>query len=230
MILIRFNRVMLPWVLYLGASLASAESADVAIENEVLAARFSSGRFSLTSKSGERIFLKEGRLSGVGGVPHVSPARHPQFGSGQAIEIVQADGSLDRLMLFRNLPFALFQCSLHNGSNQPTVTRARLTFFAMVDVGKPAAELKSFGTGGLLPLDQNPGSYVWLAVVEPKTRNGVVFGWLTEDRGSGVLFSAIERGAARVEARIDYGHLRLAPGKTEALETLAVGFFEDARL
>ncbi len=230
MMITGFNRLMVSWALCLSVNVALAQAPGVSIENEVLAARFSSGSLSLTAKSGQRTFLKECRLSALGGVPHVSPARHPQFGSGQAIEIVQDDGSLDRLMLFRNLPFALFQCRLHNGSNQPTVTRARQSLSAMVDIGKPAAELKSFGTGGLLPLDQNPGSYVWLAVVEPKTRNGVVFGWLTEDRGSGVLFSAVEREAARVEARIDYGHLRLAPGKTEALETLAVGFFEDARL
>jgi len=104
------------------------------------------------------------------------------------------------------------------------------TASGLVDLGKPAAQLKTFGTGGLLAPDKNPGSYLWLAVVEPQSRNGVVFGWLTDDRGSGVLFSKVAGDAVRVDTRIDYGRLQIPPGQSAELETLAVGYFDDARI
>ncbi len=52
----------------------------------------------------------------------------------------------------------------------------------------------------------------------------------TQDRGSSVVFSKVENDQVRVETQIDYGRLRLEPGATEELETLAVGYFDDARL
>ena len=44
-----------------------------------------------------------------------------------------------------------------------------------------------------------------------ETRNGVVFGWLTHERGSGVLFTRDDDGAVEVDARLDYGRLRIEP-------------------
>ena len=209
---------------------AGADSPRLSIESPGLEARFESGRLSLLTKAGQRMFLSDGTLSGEAVQAVVTNVAHPQFGAGRMIEVFHIDGSRDRIMLFPNLPFALLQSRLHNGSNQPTLFQRRQTLSAKIDVGRPASELKSFGTGGLLPPDQNPGSYAWLALVEPKSRNGVVFGWLTADRGSGVLFNEVSEQAIRIKARIDYGRLLLAPNQTEALETLAVGYFEDARL
>ena len=45
------------------------------------------------------------------------------------------------------------------------------------------------GTGGLLAPDKNPGSYLFLTCADPDTRRGIVAGWITEDRGSGVVVS-----------------------------------------
>jgi hypothetical protein len=86
------------------------------------------------------------------------------------------------------------------------------------------------GTGGLTGLSQGPGSYMWLAVADPESRNGVVGGWLTAERGSGVVLARAEDGGVRLDAQIDYGRLRLAPGRGETLETFALGYFDDARL
>ncbi|MBR5758724.1 MAG: hypothetical protein IKX88_09030, partial [Thermoguttaceae bacterium] len=41
---------------------------------------------------------------------------------------------------------------------------------------------KAFGTGGLTPVDAHSGSYAFLAVVEPTTRDGVVAGWITSEQ------------------------------------------------
>jgi len=99
-----------------------------------------------------------------------------------------------------------------------------------LDLGKPVADLRTMGTAGLTPPGGHPGSYLFLTLAEPATRRGVVAGWLTEDRGSGVCFSGVKEGAVEFKAQIDYGHLRLLPGSSAELETLAVGFFDDARL
>ena len=99
-----------------------------------------------------------------------------------------------------------------------------------LDLGKPAGELRTMGTAGLTAPDKNPGSYLFLTLADPATRRGVVAGWLTEDRGSGVLFSDVKDGKVAFRARIDYGHLQIPAGKSAALETLAIGIFDDARI
>ena len=63
------------------------------------------------------------------------------------------------------------------------------------------------GTAGLKPPDQNPGSYLFLTLADPATRRGVVAGWLTADRGSGVIFSDVPFEHVRFRAQTDYGHL-----------------------
>lgn len=45
-----------------------------------------------------------------------------------------------------------------------------------------------------------------------------------------MVFARTDPDPVRLEARIDYGRLRLAPVQSEELETFALGWFEDARL
>src|SRR6201999_1904638 len=132
------------------------------------------------------------------------------FGSGKGIGIVYSNGDRNVIRLFPKVPFALITASLHNGGTEAAVTRTVRPFQAVVDLGKPASALTTLGTGGLLAPNKNPGSYDWLAVADPATRNGVVFGWLTHDRGDGVVFSKVEENQVRVGSQIDYGHLRNA--------------------
>jgi len=74
-----------------------------------------------------------------------------------------------------------------------------------------AAALNSLGTGGLLRPDKNPGSYMWTAVADPKTRRGVVAGWISTDRGSGVVRMAADgvTGAVGTITRSDDGTLQV---------------------
>ena len=99
-----------------------------------------------------------------------------------------------------------------------------------LELGKPAGELRTLGTGGLLAPDANPGSYLFLTCADPATRRGVVAGWITHERGSGVVFSGVKDGKVEFKAQLDYGHLQLPAGATAKLETLAIGVFDDARL
>jgi hypothetical protein len=214
------------------AGKVTPDAKPLIIDNELLEASLSpaSNRLTVTYKPSHRTFVTDGNFNAAGGTATILTVSDKQFGSGKAIEISYANGDADAIMLFPKLPFALIRSSLRNGGAGPTVTRAVRPFQAAIDLGKLAAALTTLGTGGLLAADKNPGSYDWLAVADPITRNGVVFGWLTHDRGDGVLFSKVTDNKVRVDGQVDYGRLRIAPGKTENLETLAVGYFDDARL
>jgi hypothetical protein len=216
----------------LTATLSFAQPLAAVIENTALKAQYISpgGYFLLIDKPSQRSFISLGTLSHGAGVATVTNVADKTFGAGQAIELSYADGSKDWIAIFPNLQFVLLRSSIHNGGKETTVMQSAKTLAARVNFGKPTAGLRTLGTGGLLEAEKNPGSYAWLAVAEPQTRNGVVFGWLTHDRGSGVLFTKIENDTVIVDAQIDYGKLRIAAGKSVELETLAIGYFDDARI
>lgn len=211
---------------------APAGAKPLVIENEVLQVKAfpDSSRFTITYKPSQKAFATDADFNAKGGSARVTSVSDKILGSGQVIEISDASGNRNWIMLFPGIPFALIRSSLHNDSAEASVVRTVRPFQTAIDLGKPASALTTLGTGGLLKADENPGSYDWLAVADPDTRNGVVLGWLTHDRGDGVLFSKADGNAIRVGAQIDYGHLLIGPSKSENLETLAVGYFDDARL
>jgi hypothetical protein len=133
-------------------------------------------------------------------------------------------------LLFPGLPFALFRFAVSNPGGEAMTRQKVRAFSGLVDLRKPAGDLTTLGTGGLLGPDKNPGSYVWQAVADPATRRGVVAGWLTHRRGSGVIFTGVKGDLVGLDGQIDYGRLVVQPGKSEELETFAVGYFDDARL
>jgi hypothetical protein len=217
----------LVWALPLVSS-----AATLRIENAALAAQYDEGEvsFTLQEKETGRAFVSAGRLDGAGGLAAVEEAADPVFGIGRRIVVTQADGSVATLSLFQNLPFLLIRKEQKNsGAVKEDLQKVAPVSFAL-DLDRPAAELKTMGTGGLLPADQNPGSYLFLAVADPATRSGAVVGWLTQDRGSGTVFSGIKNGKVEVKAQLEHGHLLLPPGQSAKLDTLAIGFFSDARL
>ena len=87
------------------------------------------------------------------------------------------------------------------------------------------------------------GSYVWLAVAEPQSRNGVVGAWLSQDRASGVVgawlsqdrasgvvFPRVKEGRLTLEAQLHYGVRQFPPRTGIPLEYFVLGYFDDARL
>lgn len=200
------------------------------IENETLRVTWNPAGLEMVYKPSGSVFLNDGSFNLAGGAGKIISVTDKTFGQGQEIEFSNPDGSSDAVMLFPNLPFVLLRSSLINNSTQTAVVSHVRPFQAAVKLGRPAGQLKTLGSAGLLAPDRNPGSYEWLTVAEPQTRNGVVFGWLTDERGSGVLFDKTNGDVVRVGAQIDYGRLVIAPGQSSDLETLAVGYFDDARL
>lgn len=203
------------------------------IQNSTLTAGYDVDlrQFSITERATGMTVVSSGKLldAEVARVA-VSSVRDPVFGRGRQIRIQYTNGSRSALELYAGLPFLLIRTELHNsGSSEAELAQAPPIQFS-VDLGKPSEGLRTLGTAGLTRPDKNPGSYLFLTFADPATRRGVVAGWLTQDRGSGVLFSAVEGGRVVCRARIDYGRLRIAPGASTALETLAVGAFNDARI
>jgi hypothetical protein len=197
----------------------------LSIRNAQLEARFDITSQRLTLLAQGQAVLTDGWLGDATGAAKVVEVHDKVFGVGQAIVLPEA-----QVALYPTLPFALLQTTVHHSGTEPQDIRSIKTFSAHADLGKPVDQLKTIGTGGLQDVEKNTGSYAWLALAEPQSRSGLVAGWLTHDRGSGVVFSPVTNGQVRLEAQIDYGRLRLKPSATEKLETFAVGWFADARL
>ena len=209
-----------------------ANASVISVENQLLVARYddASDTFSLVEKGSGAVFVNSGQLELTHANAKVQGVRDSIFGHGHGIKLTRADGSTASLELYPNLPFVLIRSTRHNPSNENIDLAQAVPATFTLNLGKPAGELRTMGTAGLTAPGKNPGSYLFLTCADPATRRGVVAGWLTEDRGSGVLFSSVKAGAVDFKARIDYGHLRLPAGDSAQLETLAIGIFDDARL
>ena len=158
------------------------------------------------------------------GSTRIVPATDKTLGAGRALEVKYPNGDTDSILLFPHLPFVLFRSTIHNGSAETSVTeKIRAVQFSVDPQGR-----KILGTGGLSDPGKAPGSYMWTAIADPQTRKGLVAGWLTSDRGSGVVLTELKNSKLHLDAQIDYGKLRIKPNQTETLETFAIGSFDDA--
>nr|MCU0779575.1 alpha-galactosidase [Akkermansiaceae bacterium] len=221
---------LLIWAM-LGCLLPAVAGA-VSIRNIALEVRFdeTAGQITVHSPPGAAPFAADGKLDGVVTRVTAGETNHPVFGAGQAIRLELADGSLTTLSLHADLPFLLVRKTQRNGADQAAnfATVEPVTFQLRFE--QPAAALRTMGTGGLLAPADNPGSYLFLACADPATRAGVVAGWVTQNKGSGSVFSPVDGDGVGLKARLEHGHLILPPGETVELDTFAIGWFADARL
>ena len=209
-----------------------AQATVLTVDNRLLEVRYDDvgGTFSLVEKNSGEVFVKNGKLDLTNAAAKVQGVRNEILGHGHGIKVTQADGSTTSLELYPNLPFVLVRSTRHNPSQHNIDLAQMVPATFTLELGKPASELRTLGTAGLTAPGKNPGSYLFLTCADPATRRGVVTGWLTEDRGSGVLFSSVKDAAVDFKARIDYGHLLIPAGDSAQLETLAIGIFDDARI
>ena len=167
-------------VLLLAAGLVRADV--LTIKNDSLELRYDSAskRFALVSR--QQTVLSDGSLDQGAGEAKVISINHPIFGKGQAIEAGSA-----KLMVFPSLPFVLIRSTLRNPTADIQDLNRVPIATATVNL---QGDLMTMGTGGLQTPEKNTGSYAWLAIAEPAARHGIVAGWITDDRGSGVVFSS----------------------------------------
>ncbi len=208
-----------------------AHSATTDIENGLLKVQYnsSSGQVSLFSKNSGTPFFSSSQLRNASAAA-LTKVKNATFGSGEAIEVTHPNGNRTALALFPDLPFVVVRAAVRNTTAGVLITNRLPILSGTVELGRPASQLATLGTGGLLAPDRNPGSYMWLATANPNTRRGVIFGWLANERGSGILFSRTNYTGVEIDAVLEYGRLLIRPGQAEDLEPLAIGYFDDARL
>jgi hypothetical protein len=224
--LIKLLRVPLSVVLLTLAFLTNARAQT--IRSDLISVTVDQGRYAIQAQ-GKATPVASGALNYEGAVK-VVPVKHPVFGKGRAINVTAADGAGESFEIFPGLPFVLHHCILVNTGTVATVLNKVPLMDAVLELGKPAEQLVALGTGGLKPVAQNRGSYAWMAVADPTTRAGVVGGWVTHERGSGVVFTKLDAGKLNLEARLEYGCLRLEPRQAVVSETFIIGWFADVRL
>lgn len=208
------------------------QEGNAIITNQFLVANYNakSRNLKITFKSGNKTFLKNIILEGMLGKVRKKEMQNAVFGKGIALVFGTADRGSISFALYPLQPFLFVEQTVTNsGKDFIDIQKLNPVSF-LIDLNKSASKLKTLGTGGLLDPDHNPGSYVFLTTVDPTIRNGVVVGWLTNEKGSGVLFSDINNDLIEIKTQIDYGHFRLPTGYTEVTETFLIGYFDDARL
>lgn len=200
--------------------LAHAQASS--IENAKVAVRYeAAGTLRILDKAATRAFAPKAEVGIANGAVRMEADR---------MVIDAPSGDRLEVALTADSPLVLLRWHWKNGNAETRTVGSLCTFRAQLDLPVPAAQLKALGTKGLTAVDGHPGSYSFLAIADPKTNAGVVAGWVTHLRGSGILFSSVKDNAAALEAQLDYGGLRIAPGETACSEWLAVGHFLDARI
>jgi len=209
---------------------AETEKDMFTLQNETLSVQYDLASGTLTARREDRVFITQGRLVDAdrqAGAEAQLIDLGDSLGKGKAIEVAWPDGRIRRLALYESLPMLCVTGSVRNPTDQPVTVDEITPLVATVDAGMPVGELRGFGPVGPYDLG-NTSNFCFAAAVEPKTRAGVVCGWLSQYRGSGVVTVAKEGESLTFEGRCQYGRLLVPPGSTAEGETLAIGLFDDA--
>jgi len=199
-------------------------SGDLSVTYNVSDGTFCAGRDG-------KVFIRDARFVEAAGddIPKARPARiQDAIGSARAIEVKFPSGYVYTLALYNNLPFVCIKSQMYNPTDERLIVNKMVPVNLKVDLGKATKDLRILGCDGLTGADKERTSYTFLAMAEPKTRSGVVAGWLTNDRASGIVLSRPAEDFVSIDARSEYGNLLIEPGKNAAGETFAIGYFDDA--
>ncbi len=137
--------------------------------------------------------------------------------------------------LIPDSPFALVGVGIGNRTKAPMTVNKAPVFRGMFPLTSSPDAIKILGTGGLSRPGKRVGSYMWLTVAEPHRRSGIVAGFVTTDRGSGVLFAEDKDGQLELDAQVDLGQRTIAPRVPDGpdtdvvLESFVIGYFDDVR-
>ena len=204
---------------------------NITINNGILYVSYNVSDGTFSARRGEKVFVKEARFREAAGddIPKARTARiQDALGSAQAIEVKYPSGYIYTLALYSNLPFVCIKSQMHNPTDERLIINKMVPVSLQVDLGKAAEDLRILGCDGLTTAEKERTGYMFLAMAEPDTRAGVVAGWLTHDRASGIVLSKPAVSSVRIDARSEYGNLLVEPGKNVAGETFAIGYFDDA--
>jgi hypothetical protein len=191
------------------------------LDNSLVTLRLSGQ--TLTAKASATEFARQSNLPA--GETSIVDVTTP-LGAGKAIQLKTANGA-DLIILFPDSPFVFFRHDVRNATQTESTTKS-LTSFTLLHEADPKS-VRVLGCDGLTPGDRSRASYTFLAAADPETRGGVVAGWITHERASGIVLCAPgdDGKSLAVRAQSDYGALRLRPGGGAQGELFAIGRFDD---
>jgi hypothetical protein len=204
---------------------------SITIDNDILSVCYNLKDGTFTAGRGEKLFIEKGSFQDAGSTnsTNVRTVRiKDALGAGETIQVEFSSGYIYSLALYKNVPFVCIKSRMHNSTNETLVINKIVPVSMAVNASKAAKDLRILGCDGLTAADENRTSYMFLAMADPATRTGVVAGWLTHERGSGIVLSKAIGSTVLIEGRSEYGKLLIEPGKTAEGETFAVGYFDDA--
>ena len=188
--------------------------------------------FTIMAKANKLQFVSEGTFSAPVLSAQKNSVNDKIYGAGKALEIAYKNGDSGLFMLFDGLPYVLYQATLANKTGEERVVTKYAPFETKLDLNVSVTSLKSISTAGLMNVSKQPGGYMFMAVGNPDSRNGVVCAWLTTERGSGVVRAECreKEGLLRLKPHIDYGDLRIPKEASAQSEILLIGYVDDVRL
>ncbi|MHC4693010.1 MAG: alpha-galactosidase, partial [Planctomycetota bacterium] len=207
------------------------DSEGITIDNGILSACYNLKDGTFTVSRGEKQFIEKGDFQEAAGANAATAGVvriKDNLGEGKTIGVKYPSGYVYSLMLYEGVPFVFIKVRMHNSTDETLVINKISPVRAAVNIDKALKELRILGCDGLTGADKKRESYMFLAMAEPDTRTGIVAGWLTHGRGSGVVLSEPKEDSVLIEGRSEYGKLLIEPGKSVDGETFAVGYFNDA--
>ncbi len=193
----------------------------MAFENDTLKVEVQGQDISITSKT-----------LPVVSVPKLNLAKKIVSGKTELGNLILTldDGWTTTLSLEKGCPFLKVYLEIVNNTQEVAVYNHFDLLTLEANCGTALDNARVLGTGGLTPVAEAKGSYTFSVIADPETRHSVVCAYLTHERGIGIFFPKVSEDKALVNAKIDFGSLRVEPGKTRGTETLLIGLFDDGRL
>jgi len=222
------------------------------ISNEYISVSYDTNSNLLSVKNQSGQTFTEGQITDDKNskVKKMDDHRVPGIGISKTIEVASANGQTKLVSVLPGIPFVFIEMKITNQTSNDLKIDKLDVFTAKVlsDVGTD--KLNVLGTGGLCKVSEQPntrlrhknvkpkeatgtspgGSYMFLAVAEPESRRGVVGGWVSSDRGSGIMYYYPDGKSVNIKAGIDYGRLIVPAKTTVPTEVLALGYFDDCRI
>ncbi len=145
-----------------------------------------------------------------------------------AERVVRPDGDVDLVDNASNPPFAVFRRELRNPGSEDREVRT-IEFTQEITLKGVATEYRTLGVDGPKSADSATSSYLFLGVARPNATDGVVGGWMTQERGSGSVHSHGAGDSLSITGRLEFGRLRIKPGQSVISDAFVIGRFSDAR-
>lgn len=219
--------VLLSAVSLVSAPLMAAEPESVTLSNVHISVTWQPKARSFSVSAGARQFIRQGTFGDF--LPEGSLVVRTEKGpEGDSLSVIHNKARRRaELVVLKDQPFVFVRFWFRVPEDEVAEIRSVTPFSAPLEIDTPPENLRVRAYDGLTPATEAKTTYLAISVADPTSRAGAVGGWLSHDRGSGIALVKPDAGKVRLEARCEYGLLRVPSGELTAGETFAVGWFDD---